>query len=502
MWAGPSWAGGRRLIDNKKIDWTTPPCYNESIKGIETNPNLNPESCYSLVDAITKTHDWRYAQAEDQYAIDHDEAKRTNAYLAADVLMLQSVATALQTGAYVSPTGDYNKITGTWTEKTYTGTFDITEKTYLTGLVPGFIGKIELSDKVGIFAVPARSAALTIISSIPIDGKVLGSSDPSCKTILKEKNGVIILQQEKQSSSDTYIMDLQASASKPVGVYISYGADSIKAANSFGFKDDGTILINGGTGNDKIKITGANTNCGIFKFEIAGGGGYDAYYLDNRFSYKLIDSGTNVIFISDGNGDWYNIDNLYKSTADSSWKSLDGSIVLTGNTITLPNSNTIELGAAFQSGDFGINLITIPDDPTTTNTFLGDLTPVDFDPNTPGIQTQADAWGNIITDPNSPDPGRIDYLTGTPGSDKIMAGAGDDVIWPNANGGNDWLQGGEGNDFIVSLNETSMDLIEGGSGADTIDGGGGSDQIFCENQGEMETLIAHRILGTPTSIMP
>jgi len=61
-WAGPGWASGHRYstAEDDKIDWKTPPCYNESIRGIETNPNLNPESCISLVDAITKTHDWMY----------------------------------------------------------------------------------------------------------------------------------------------------------------------------------------------------------------------------------------------------------------------------------------------------------------------------------------------------------------------------------------------------------------------------------------------------------
>ena len=61
-WAGPGWGGGQRLQGAQPVDWTTPPCYNENIKAIATNPDLDPDTCISLVDAITKTHDWRYVR--------------------------------------------------------------------------------------------------------------------------------------------------------------------------------------------------------------------------------------------------------------------------------------------------------------------------------------------------------------------------------------------------------------------------------------------------------
>jgi len=61
LWAGPGWNAGTRPTGDE-IDWTTPPCYNENVKTSST-----PENCYSLVDAITKTHDWRYYKAEIDY---------------------------------------------------------------------------------------------------------------------------------------------------------------------------------------------------------------------------------------------------------------------------------------------------------------------------------------------------------------------------------------------------------------------------------------------------
>jgi len=93
LWAGQGWAGGQRLAssENAAIRWEKEPCYNSSITAIKDNPNLLPESCYSLVDAITKTHDWMYTLAENQLAANQiSETQYKNALLAADVVMLQN----------------------------------------------------------------------------------------------------------------------------------------------------------------------------------------------------------------------------------------------------------------------------------------------------------------------------------------------------------------------------------------------------------------------------
>lgn len=54
LWGGAGWAGGERLSEseNPKIGWEKDPCYNNSIRQIATNPNLKPENCISLVDAL------------------------------------------------------------------------------------------------------------------------------------------------------------------------------------------------------------------------------------------------------------------------------------------------------------------------------------------------------------------------------------------------------------------------------------------------------------------
>ena len=59
LWAGPGWAGGMRYPgeENGQIGWGTKPCFNENVKGSAT-----PQNCYSVVDAIFKTHDWQYVR--------------------------------------------------------------------------------------------------------------------------------------------------------------------------------------------------------------------------------------------------------------------------------------------------------------------------------------------------------------------------------------------------------------------------------------------------------
>ena len=138
---------------------------------------------------------------------------------------------------------------------------------------------------------------------------------------------------------------------------------------------------------------------------------------------------------------------------------------------------------------FGINLLDIPNAPQTGTLITGDLQPIDSDQNEPGVQVKYDAWGNIVTDPDVPAPGRSDFLYDTTGNDRIDGGAGNDFIRARQ-GGDDWLLGGDGIDFVGSVTATGKDIIEGGSGADVLAGGPGDDLVFSENYGEMAALIA------------
>jgi Ca2+-binding RTX toxin-like protein len=113
-------------------------------------------------------------------------------------------------------------------------------------------------------------------------------------------------------------------------------------------------------------------------------------------------------------------------------------------------------------------LAAFPVNPPSGYFISGDLTPVDFDLGVEGIQTQTDELGNVIVDPNAPDPGRNDFL---------LDSAGDD-----------WIKGLGGRDEI-DAQQGGNDTLEGGSGADILYGRAGNDLVFADEYGEMETLI-------------
>jgi Ca2+-binding RTX toxin-like protein len=464
LWGGAGWNAGNRTPEGEKIEWETAPCYNNSIRGIENDSNLDTKTCYSLVDAICKTHDWRYDQAEKTYAKDSVEYKA--AILNADKLLLEEIADALGSGSYSAP------LDVPWTLSSFDGcTFDSEEKLYLTGLVPLFMAKIATVDIAGVVSAEAKTALKGILSSITINEATFEDSENSLKkTIYSVENGFLITREESASNINAWIIDLNSDA-KPVNINIAYGADSTKADDLFVI-GNGVIRINSGTGHNEITISGAtNDTIANYTFEIADGGGNDTYYLDGNFNYKLIDSEANAIYVDDENGKWTKIGALRENTEENAWVSEDGSIVLTNNLITLASNNTIELNTDVQPGAFGINLINEPANPTSFN-------PIYLNTEDPDNTDHRDTW--------------LDHLS-TSADDKIVGGSGHDVIVNGGVvGGTDWLQGNAGNDFIQSFSNNNA-ILQGGSGVDALMGGGGSDQIFCDTSdfngdGQIDTM--------------
>jgi Ca2+-binding RTX toxin-like protein len=261
------------------------------------------------------------------------------------------------------------------------------------------------------------------------------------------------------------------------GDYQLYGRDG----NDIIFGEGGNDHIEGGKGDDIL----------------LGGTGHDTYiYSIGDGNDRIIDEDKDgKIVIFDSNGTEINrriLGNFYKS-GENEWKLPDGSTIkVTQNsptTVVLPDGSTIELGDNFQDGDFGIHLLDVPDNPQTNNTIVGDLSPLDFDPDAEGIQSRIDEWGNVIIDPGNPDPNKEDILYDTTGNDRIEGKGGDDYIEAKR-GGDEWLLGGDGRDIINSWNSTGTDIIEGGADSDIIYAGAGDDNVFTEDYGEMETLIA------------
>jgi len=172
----------------------------------------------------------------------------------------------------------------------------------------------------------------------------------------------------------------------------------------------------------------------------------------------------------------------FRQVAANIWQATNGQVTLTHNspwTLHTADGSTIELGEDFQEGDFGINLRdarAAHDYAPITLTLNGDLQPHDFDPVAPGVQTQADALGNLIVDA-TPASNRADTLFDSAGADEINAGGGNDTI--NAiRGGDDILRGGAGNDDIFGAD--GFDRLYGGTEQDHLRGEGDDDELFGE----------------------
>jgi len=152
---------------------------------------------------------------------------------------------------------------------------------------------------------------------------------------------------------------------------------------------------------------------------------------------------------------------------------------------------------------------TEPDDPAAiVRTLLGDLAPVDFDPDRTDVQIRYDDLGNVITDPGIAEVGRRDVVYDSSAADRIATGGGDDNVY-RKRGGDDVVDLGEGNDDFWTLDGTSgrvhafggagRDYLGAGSGRDTVEGGEGGDfvygssdddQLYGDAQGETADLIA------------
>jgi Ca2+-binding RTX toxin-like protein len=253
------------------------------------------------------------------------------------------------------------------------------------------------------------------------------------------------------SGNDTIYGDLASTIEEDAVAREMTGNKTVAPGNDILYGGGGNDILDGGKGNDTL--AGGQGNDVLY-----GGEGYDTYI------YNMGD-GNDVIYDSDRKGRIFvqkqgvlglekiTVGALYKQGDANIWKSANGVIEITHNSpwqIVLEDGGTITLGDDFQSGDFGINLIDTPDDPTTTLTITGDLAPVDSDPNTPGVQIQYDALGNVITDPNTPEPDRADTLYDSTGNDLIVCGGGNDQILAS-NGGDDWLKGPAGTSLNMSF---------------------------------------------------
>jgi Ca2+-binding RTX toxin-like protein len=327
---------------------------------------------------------------------------------------------------------------------------------YENGSDPSLISEDEAKEIMRMYTIHNKEMHIYEIAYPPPSGQNVLSIDTE---ILKAK--VVLVSNFGQGKS---IDEVIVGAGLDSYAYLEkWTIDKIEgtSGNDLIFGEKGSDILDGGNGEDVIyggegndMITGGQGND-----YLEGGGGNDIYYINTGDGTDTIEDkeGNNRVFI---NG---RLIGDFVKQADGTYKTPDGLFagVMQGTDFVVTEISTgtkAILNKDFQDGDFGIHLLDTPNDPAVNNTIIVD-----------------EQYNGTIYD--------------TAGNDRIEGLSGNDGIWAG-NGGANWLLGGDGNDVVVSHDTSGNDIIEGNSGIDILSGGTGDDQIFGENKGNMETLIA------------
>ena len=290
--------------------------------------------------------------------------------------------------------------------------------------------------------------------------------------------------------------------------YVQAGATGLNATDSlnrgaFMLGGNGADALRGGSGMDLLVGNGGDDLLmgGEGNDFLLGGAGNDTYVYQTGDGFDTIrDSDGSGRIVYDGvtlsGGAQYgdarvNLDanrHVYVDVGRGRMV-IDGNILIEGQ----------------QAGGLGLTMSGVVADPVSVNTFEGDREVIDSDPTAAGLQWGRDSFGNLITDPNKPQAGRADRLTGSAvndtligkaGSDILDGKAGDDRLYAdtpisvaqaiangNAQSGSgqqgDWLNGGDGNDILIG--GIGNDVLAGGIGSDILVSGAGDDLILADN---------------------
>ncbi len=290
--------------------------------------------------------------------------------------------------------------------------------------------------------------------------------------------------------------------------YVQAGASGMTATDNLGRN----AFMLGGTGQDTLTgATGADLLVGNAGDDVLQGGpgndtllggtGTDTYtYISGQGRDTITDNGGAGSIVVDGivltGGPQLGDASVHRSTDGKHiYVQVDAkTLLIDGNLIVNDYTQVATAGA------LGLNMTgpaAAPQNPTTTSTITGDLTPVDIDPNTAGVQSQTDALGNIITNPNVPEPNRVDILFDSNANDSILAGGGDDRVLANGLG-DDVIDAGAGRDDVYG--GVGNDVISGGTGADILDGWTGNDLLFADGQVSIATAFANGNSQTGTAL--
>jgi Ca2+-binding RTX toxin-like protein len=168
----------------------------------------------------------------------------------------------------------------------------------------------------------------------------------------------------------------------------------------------------------------------------------------------------------------------------------------------------------WREGDFGIRLVDAPSLPTdAVRTFIGDTADWDSDPNTAGIQTQLDAYGNVIRAdgqggrPDIAEPDRADFFYGSSANEieRFVTGGGNDAVFADgpdsvtsASGGRDIIETGAGRDVVAA--GAGDDWVEGGAGGDIVGGNAGDDLLYADTSNGQTLTLAQAIAAGESAV--
>ncbi|NJD07541.1 MAG: hypothetical protein FIA97_13745 [Methylococcaceae bacterium] len=261
--------------------------------------------------------------------------------------------------------------------------------------------------------------------------------------------------------------------------FLEGGADDDTLAG-----DEGADTLDGGSGDDRLE--GGKDND-----LLRGGLGTDTYVYASGDGLDIVDDcdGSGMLMVA---GAALTLDGAEKFGPDC-WRSADKNYEFILNAADAngnrdlficagsANSNAVSLVVDhFHSGDLGLSL---PDGdlpvtpPAPSTDLIGDRTPIDSDKSRPGIQERKDSAGNVVTDPEQPEPGRKDSLYGANDKDDRLAGLG----------GSDRLEGKGGND-----------LLEGGTERDNLLAGDGNDVLYGGERVDFGSAAEFRLFGGET----
>ncbi len=299
-------------------------------------------------------------------------------------------------------------------------------------------------------------------------------------------------------------------------LYSGIGSDVLQGAG-------GDDYMEGGTGFDLYQynatrsLLGTLTNDGADEVRDTDGKGIV------RYTYTQTNIGLNTIQSRPIGGVGLKLTGAQWQSPDGKFtyeEQFDGALKVTingdaGGTIRILD---FDFAKARSDGYMGIRLLDAAPSapPSFVRTFFGDKQDWDSDSNQAGVQTQVDAFDNVVRAdgeegrPHLAQPNREDTFYGSvvDEAEAFLTGGGSDVVYgdgllsfTSSSGGRDFLEMGPGRDVAVA--GAGNDWIEGGPEADILHGNAGDDAIFAgATNGQTLTLGQAITAGETAAFQP